>query len=366
MRRLISLVTALFLVASLVGGAAGTAAATQPDATYEQCEFPATFTDATGEDVTFEEPPERVTTTNPSAAQTMWEIGGKSQVVGVTKFATYLDGAESRTDVSAEFGVSVEKVVGTEPDLVIAPNATTRESVTAMRDAGLTVYHLREAKTVADVADQTTRIGQLTGNCEGAARTNAWMEANVDAVADVTADAERPDVLYPLGSGYVAAGDTFIDAMFTVAGTNNVAAENRTGYPQLSDEVILELDPEHLVVNDPAAGTLRQEPYASTTAGEQNNSIYLETRWLNQPAPRSVVYTTHNVTAQVHGDLYSDDTYVAKSEITVEAESEVEANESTETTDATETSEGSAPGFGVTAALVAALAAALVATRLDG
>lgn len=373
MRSKIAILTAFLLVTSLVGGAAGSAAAHQPDATYEACEFPVTVTDATGEEITIEERPERVTTTNPSAAQTMWDIGGKAQVVGLTQYALYLDGAESRTDVSAEFGVSVEKVVGTQPDLVLAPNATQASSVEAMRDAGLTVYHLREAKTVEDVAAKTTRIGTLTGNCEGAAETNAWMTANVDAVAGVTADAERPDVLYPLGGGYVAAGDTFIDAMFGVAGTNNVAGENHTGYPQLSEEVVLELDPEYIVVNDRNATMLQQEPYASTTAGEANNSIYLETRWLNQPAPRSVVYTTHNMTAQVHSDLYSEDTYVAKSEITVEAEGEVEATEETstptaesmETTDATETSEGSAPGFGVTAALVAMLAAALVAARAE-
>jgi len=375
MRSIIALVTTLLLVTSLVGGAAGHPAATQPDATYEQCEFPVTVTGATGEEITIEERPERVTTTNPSAAQTMWEIGGKTQVVGLTRYALYLDGAESRTDVSAEFGVSVEKVVGTQPDLVLAPNATQTSSVEAMRDAGLKVYHLRKAETVADIAAKTTRIGKLTGNCAGAAEANAWMNANVDAVTNVTADAERPDVLYPLGSGFVAAGDTFINAMFEVAGTNNVAAENHTGYPQLSEEVLLQLDPEYIVVNDRNATMLDTEPYASTTAGEQNNSIYLKTRWLNQPAPRSVVYTTHNMTAQVHSGLYSEDTFVARSEITVKAESEVEATEepstptatteSTETMDATETSEGSAPGFGVTAALVAMLAAALVAARAD-
>lgn len=378
MRSTIALLTAVLLVTSLVGGAAGSAAANQPDATYEECEFPVTVTDATGEEITIEEKPERVTTTNPSAAQTMWEIGGEAQVVGLTQYALYLDGAESRTDVSAEFGVNVEKVVGTQPDLVLAPNATQQSSVEAMRDAGLKVYHLREAKTVEDVAAKTTRIGTLTGNCEGAAEANAWMTANVDAVTDVTADAEHPDVLYPLGSGYVAAGDTFINAMFEVAGTNNVAAENHTGYPQLSEEVVLELDPEYIVVNDPNATMLQQEPYASTTAGQQNNSVYLEVQWLNQPAPRSVVYTTHNTTAQVHEELYTEDAYVARSEIEVQAESEVEATEDTETptatatatateeqTASTETSEGEAPGFGIVAALVAMLSAALVATRFD-
>jgi hypothetical protein len=77
------------------------------------------MTDATGEEITLQERPERVTTTNPSAAQTMWEIGAKEKVVGLTKYAAYLEGAETRTNVSgAEQIVSLERVVALEPDLV--------------------------------------------------------------------------------------------------------------------------------------------------------------------------------------------------------------------------------------------------------
>jgi len=60
--------------------------------------FPLTLTDATGTEVTLEERPERVTTTNPSAAQVMWELDAQEQVVGLTQFAHYLDGAESREE----------------------------------------------------------------------------------------------------------------------------------------------------------------------------------------------------------------------------------------------------------------------------
>jgi len=59
----------------------------------------------------------------------------------VTQYAAYLDGAGEKTDVSAEgFGVSVERVVDTDPDLVLAPNASAGQ-VEALREQGLTVYH---------------------------------------------------------------------------------------------------------------------------------------------------------------------------------------------------------------------------------
>jgi len=126
-RLLVSLFIVVALVAIAPAAVAGQSTAPAADANDS---FSITLTDATGTEVTLDERPERVTTTNPSAAQVMWELDAESQVVGLTQFAHYLDGAETRQNVSStELGVSVERVVATEPDLVLAPNATSVETV---------------------------------------------------------------------------------------------------------------------------------------------------------------------------------------------------------------------------------------------
>ena len=351
MRRLATLVLSLLVVASL--GATPAVATGQAD---QRCSFPVTMTDATGTEVTLDERPERVTTTNPSAAQTMWEIGGRDQVVGLTQYASYLAGAESRTNVSASFGVSVERVVGTNPDLVVAPNATTTDEVDALRQAGLTVYHLREPQDIAGITEATTTIGRLTGNCEGAAEANAWMTANVDAVRNVSAGvSDRPEVLYPLGGGYVAGDDTFIDVLLDTAGADNAASEY-SGYPELSDEVLLQLDPEVLVLTERTAGYASQEPYASTTAGQRNATITLRVRDLNQAAPRSVVNTVHNASRQLYPERYDESLYVPRSAV------ENASYGATGTTE-TGTTGGSGPGFTAVSAVVAALVGSLFLRR---
>lgn len=342
------------------------------------CEFPITETDATGTDVTLEERPERVTTLNPSAAQTMWEIGGESQVVGLSQFALYLDGADSRTNVSAAgFGVSVEKVVGTNPDLVLAPNATSVETVQTLRDAGLTVFHFEESTTIADVREKTTLTGRLTGNCEGAAEANAWMDANVEAVTEATADAADVRVLYPLGGGYIAGSETFISAMIETAGGANVAAErDLTGYPQINDEVVLELAPEFLVVTGSSSYLLGEEPYASTPAVQNNNTVSVDRNWMNQPAPRSVVIGVRTLTEGFHPEAAADAEFVTREEAVAAmetatptaTESQPITDTATETTAETRTTSADAtatsgPGFGVALAVLAVLGSALLARR---
>jgi iron complex transport system substrate-binding protein len=367
MMRTRTAVTVVLVATLLLPAAAAPVAAAEPGAS--DCAFPVELTDASGETLRLEERPERVTTTNPSAAQTMWEIGGRSQVVGVTRYASYLEGADERTPVSSEFGVSIEEVAGTEPDLVLVPNSTDTEQLSGMRDAGLPVFHLPRAHSIEDVAAKTTTIGRLTGNCEGAAETNAWMNESVEtARVSVDDDAERPTILYPLGSGYVAAGDTFIDEMLTTAGARNVAAENHTGYPQLSAEVVLEMDPEYILITDRDSEIHTEEPYASTTAGRENNTIYVPVQWVNQPAPRSVVYTVENVSEQLRADSApsSGSTVEATPDGTTSAptteggtsEPATEEGTSDPTTD-------DAPGFGIAIAAVAIVATALFSRRLD-
>jgi len=366
-QRLTLLVAMLVLAAAIPTGVAGATAQTQ----QEDCSFPYTVTDASGTEITLDERPDRITTLNPSAAQTVWELGGSEQVVGVTVNADYLDGFDAKTSVTASdgFGISVERVVGTEPDLVLAPNASRTETVRALRDAGITVYQFAAAETLEDVTEKTTQIARLTGHCEAAVEVNAWMEANVEAARTATADVERPSVLYPIGSGYVANTNTFISAMIEASGGTNVLGEfdYEIGYPQVSDEIILQANPEVLLVNSRGSGLQTQEPYASTTAGQNNATVVINTDYLNQPAPRSVVFAVRNMTEGFHPDV--ETSFVARSEVTVATATPTptatatDVSEPTTSSETTATTTGEQPGFGVVAALLAV--GALVLARRE-
>jgi iron complex transport system substrate-binding protein len=154
-----------------------------------------------------------------------------------------------------------------------------------------------------------------------------------------------------------------------LVGAENVAARDHTGYPQLSDEVILQLDPDVLFVTENSATIAGTEPYASTTAGERNATVFLRVRNLNQPAPRSVVNVAHNATAQLYPDRYDADSYVPRSAVTPAATqtSEPTPADHTPSTDQP-TTDASGPGFtavGALAGLFALLCALGVRQRED-
>ena len=386
MRHSFAIVAAVLVTTALVGGVGGVAAGAQPavdhptDAGQLQaddptdpatCEFPLELTDATGETVTLEEPPERVTTTTPSAAQTVWELGEQDRVVGLTQFAFYLDGAEEKEDVSGDFGADVERVIGTEPDLVLAPNESVA-NVQPLRDAGETVYHFPEMTSVDDIADKTTTIGQLLDACTAAADTNEEMYDAVEDAQDRTANLDRPAALYPAGDGFVAGNNTFINDMMTIGGTDNVAAAEGDGFPQLSPEVVIEANPELILVTDPEASILDEEPYVGTTAGQERNYVVMDENYVNQPAPRSVMESTETLADAVvdlqadeaNDEVGDDDAGETDDESGDDGAGETDADDAGETDDTVDDETGfEVPGFGVVTALIATLAAALIARR---
>jgi len=254
------------------------------------CAFPVTETDTTGTEVTLEEPAEEVVVLDASSAQVFWEIGAEDRVTGmpVEEFTAYLEGSQNRTDVTDGQQVLVERVVELEPDLVVAPNYLDEETMTQLRDAGLTVYQLGLEDSFEAIYTKTALYGHFVGECDAATETVEETREDVRAVEEAVAGRERPRVLY-FFFGFVAGNGTFIHDVVETAGGQNVAAEAGIGgYAEISEEVVVERDPEWIVAPS-HAGFPEGEPYASTTAFESNQTLVVDENLISQAGPRVVV-----------------------------------------------------------------------------
>jgi iron complex transport system substrate-binding protein len=271
--------------------------------TNGSCAFPVTATDATGSEVTVENEPQQVVALGPSTAQTLWEIGAKEKVTGmpVNQYTAYLNDTTNRTDVmqADDYTVAVEEVVGLDPDLVLAPNIIPNETIETLRGAGLTVYKFDIARSLADINEKTNRTGQLVGACEGAAETVSNTQERINAIDQAVGDEERPRVFYPQSGGFAPGNGTFIHTVMETAGGDNIAANaGIEGYRQISNETIAERNPEWIITSN-VTTIPTGEPYASTTAIEQNQTIVVNPNLISQPGPRIVVPMT-KIAHQLH------------------------------------------------------------------
>ena len=359
------------------GGGDGPSALAE-SSVQQECSFPVTLTDGTGTEVTVEQRPERIVALQASTAQILWEIGAQDRVVGmpVRSYTSYLNGSESKTDVLTEDGsaASVEQVVALDPDLVVAPSSIGNDTVEQLRNAGLTVYKSGADKSIESIYEKTERYGQLVGNCEQAAAVVEETRSAVEEIRSAVEGRDRPRTLYYFYN-YTAGSQTFIHEIIETAGGDNVAANaGIQTYEVVNEEVVAERDPQWLL--HPSDAPLPTgEPYASTTALQQNQTLTLNANYMNQAAPR-VVIPMRKIAMALHPDAFTNGTAngtatgtgttaVTDGGATTATAGQTPAETSaTGTGDgATTTSSGSGPGFGVVAALVAGVAAALLARR---
>lgn len=355
MRNVFAVVVALLVLTSTLGagavGAHGGVAAAQP-----ACEFPVSVTDATGEEITVEEEPERIVAMQPSDAQTLWEIGAREKVVGmpVGQYTEYLEGHDEPTDITADDGITVntEEVIDLNPDLVFASAVAEEDQVEQLREAGITVYQVGDATSVEDVIDNTETYGQLTGECAGAAETADSMESEIAAVEENVTDEDRPTVLYAMGDGYTAGQGTFIEDVIETAGGQNLAsAAGIEFYGQISEEVVVSEDPDWIVYPD----TFEEPPVSeqvieSTTAGQEGQVVQVDSNRMNQPGPQ-VVLSIQNLAETFHPDAYA----------AAQGDTPAQDGDGDEQPNATDDEDQ--PGFGIVAAVAALVAAGLLLFR---
>ena len=270
-----------------------TAAAAGPAAdlaAQANCSFPTTATDATGTEVTVEGEPEEVVALGASTAQTLWEIGAREKVTGMPVDSTTasLAGSENRTGIyqADGFTVATEQVIGLDADLVLAANVIPNETVTALREAGLTVFKFDPANSLSGVYEKTELMGQFVGACAEADRVVDAMQTRVETVRAAVGNETQPSALYLLSGGFVAGNGSFIGDLLRTAGAENLAANaNISSYQEISEEVIAERDPEWIVVSN-RSFVPEGEPWASTTAVEEEQVVVVSANNISQAAPR--------------------------------------------------------------------------------
>jgi iron complex transport system substrate-binding protein len=232
------------------GGAdADSGAATPTDAA-----FPADV-DAANGTVTIGAQPERIVSLSPTATEMLYAIGAGDQVVAVDDFSNYPEGTPM-TDLSG-FEPNVEAVTTYEPDLVVL-SFDANDVVAGLERLDIPVLEYPPAMSLDESFDQITQLGAATGHTGEAADVLEDMRVDIEDLADEAAVRDEPLTYYHELDDqlHTATSQTFIGQIYALAGLENVAdpADDGTGYPQVSAELLLESDPDMIFLADEAAG----------------------------------------------------------------------------------------------------------------
>ncbi len=256
----IALVAVLALAAGCGGDDDSVPQSGEPDTNADDANgaadaaFPVDVEAANGT-VTIEAEPERIVSLSPTATEMLYAIGAGDQVEAVDDFSNYPEGTPM-TDLSG-FEPSVEAVTTYDPDLVVL-SFDANDVVAGLERVGIPVLELPAAMSLDDSYDQITQLGAATGHADEAAEVVDDMQADIDDLTAQAAERDQPLTYYHELDDqlHTATSQTFIGQVYALAGLENVAdaADDGTGYPQVSAELLLDSDPDMIFLADEAAG----------------------------------------------------------------------------------------------------------------
>lgn len=200
--------------------------------------------------VTMLSPPQRIISLAPSNTEMLFALGLDDRIVGDTDYCNYPVQAKSKEKIGGFSTVSLEKVLALNPDLVVAADGNSPETIERIRSMGIPVYYV-DAKSFDDVQKTITNLGILTGVSTQAEKLNADLTAREDKVKkEGESLSSHPTIAHVVWNNpiYVSGSGTFQDEMITLAGGINAFGDT-PGHHIVSVEEFVTANPDILLIN---------------------------------------------------------------------------------------------------------------------
>jgi iron complex transport system substrate-binding protein len=245
--------------------------------------------------------PRRIVSLSPNLTEILFAVGvDSSRIVGVTRFCDFPEAARRLPRVGGIVDPSLEELLARRPDLVLAVRGNPVEVLHRIRELGMPVFAFEDRtglegveRVVSDLIslvgpDDRERADEVT---ERFARTlesyRAWSAA-------IEAD-HRPAVYYADSEfpSWTAGPGSHVDDLIALAGGRNVV-HGPSGWPQFSTEELLRLQPQVLLLAQPA-GTSREElrtrlaaipGWSALEAFRHDRICWIDSATMLRPGPR--------------------------------------------------------------------------------
>jgi cobalamin transport system substrate-binding protein len=284
----------IVIIALLFAGLIG--CSNQPE---KETPAPNEVTDQAGRVIHLNGIPQKIVSLAPSNTEILFALGLGDKIVGDTDYCDYPPEAKEKTHIGGYWTPDIETIVSLTPDLVVAQALHEAEVIPQLEKYGITCVVL-EPKTIDQVLDAVTLVGEITGKTKEAATLTKEMQMRIDKVTGKTKglqESQRPKVFYltwhdPL---ITVGHDNLGEDLIVKAGGVNIF-HDLEGSPTVSLEDVIQADPDVIIAGigmgtgeDLPMNFVQDETRLAGTSARQNNRIYsVSIDLTGRPGPRIV------------------------------------------------------------------------------
>lgn len=194
--------------------------------------------------------PVRIIGPAPNVTEILFALGVGDKIVGVSDFCDYPSQTKGIAKIGGTLNPNIEQIISLQPDLLILlPGEKSLEKKLKIAIDIRCLYVKNE--TIGDVLDAIGIIGKEVGAQQRAADLVKGMRGEIQAIRQKYEGLPKKRVLCvvdktpgTLRQLYVAANNTFLDEIISLAGGENVVKNSIARYPIISKESVIAFNPE--------------------------------------------------------------------------------------------------------------------------
>ena len=285
-------------------------------ANQDQSEFPLSLNDALDHKVTLEEQPKHIVSLIPSNTEILFELGLDEEIVGVSDFDNYPKEAADKEKIGGmEF--NVEKIVGLNPDLVLAHESTAKsaeEGLEQLRNAGVNVFIVQDAKSFEEVYATIESIGTLVGKKEQAETVISEMKSDLETIKEKAKEVSEKKKVYvevsPSPDIYSTGKNTFIDQMLSLVNAENVMSDQE-GWVQVNQEAVISANPDVIITTygyyseNPKEQVMGRDGWQDVNAVKDGNVHDVHSDLVTRTGPR-LVEGVEEIAKSIYPEIFAE------------------------------------------------------------
>lgn len=216
---------------------------------------------------------------SPALTEVMYALDAQNQLLGVSALCNYPKEALMKEKIGDAYYINKEKLLRIKPDYILAMDGR-RYFFANLQKFGVTPLYF-EMNSVNSIYNTILALGRLTGKTKNAEMLVKSLEADVNQLKPL----KQKKILYLVQlNPFITVGNkSFISDVIKKSGQISVTNELNGLYPAVSDEYILQTNPDVIVVSFKSDNTKLKKLFPKTKI------IYLseeENDFINRPGTR--------------------------------------------------------------------------------
>jgi ABC-type Fe3+-hydroxamate transport system substrate-binding protein len=194
--------------------------------------------------------PQRIISLAPHLTEQVYALGAGDKLIATVDYADYPEAAKALPRIGNYQYISLESIISLKPDLVLVWQQGNQQSLAQkLRALNIEVF-VSKPKRLNSLPKQLAELGSILGEAKTGQRLSQFAEQQLAEMAEQYQSKDKVSVFYqmwhtPLRS---ISAKSWIDDGIRLCGGENIMAESVAPYPLLSEEWVLQADPQAIII----------------------------------------------------------------------------------------------------------------------